>query len=333
MFQSKLLEINKLPEKIVANLSGDRLVISGGNGFLGSNLRSFLDAHQISYVAPTRHEVDFEDEKAVMEFIQPNDNIVHLAALCGGIQRNIDQADEMLERNALMGIYLFRACRKKKVKKLLVMGTPCEYPDSSSIPLQEERIWEGPPNHQTGPYGMAKRLLLYYGQACQHLVNYPIVHLIPVNLFGPFDTFHTQYGHVIPGMISRMYLAHKRGDASFPVWGNGFQTREFQHAIDASRGILMALSEYDLSDPINIGTGVETSISELAMVIQEKLGYEGEIQFDRNAPVGVSRRVMNVSKAKTHFGYESLVSLEQGLEDCLEYFYEYEAEALLKKEL
>ncbi len=214
-----------------------------------------------------------------------------------------------------MGLNLFEACKKAQVGKVLVIGTACEYPDSAPMPLNEEDIWNGLPNPDTGPYGMAKRMLLYYGMTS--VLPFPIIHVIPTNLYGPHDHFDPMHGHVIPGMIARMLEAKNAKDASFTVWGDGTQTREFIHAEDACRGILLALWKENDPHAINLGTGTETSIHDLAYMIKEALGYEGTIVFDPSSPTGSKRRLMDVSRAKERLGFEAVIGIEDGLQELI----------------
>ncbi len=299
-----------LPDACVTDLRARRILITGGHGFLGTNLRDMLAANDIPFVAPTRQEMNLES--SVPEgAIGTGDYVIHLAAAVGGIKKNTDDGASLFDRNLRMGMNLFDACKKAGAGKVLVAGTACEYPDDAPLPLNEEDIWNGLPNPDTGPYGMAKRTLLYYGVTSP--LPLPIVHVIPTNLYGPHDHFDPVHGHVIPGMIARMLAAKKKGDASFPVWGNGTQTREFIHAEDACRGILLALWKETDPHAINLGTGTETSIADLARMIKDALAYNGDIVFDPSKPTGSKRRLLDTRRAKERLGFEASVRLEEGI--------------------
>lgn len=304
-----------LPDACIEDLGKRRIVITGGNGFLGTNLRNMLMAHGIGFIAPSRMEMDLEEGK-YDDRLQTNDYVIHLAAAVGGIRKNTDGADELFTKNLRMGLHLFEACKKARVGKVLVIGTACAYPDSAPFPLKETDIWNGLPNPDTGPYGMAKRMLLYYGITAA--LPFPIVHVIPTNLYGPHDHFDPLHGHVIPGMIARMLAAKEKGDAEFPVWGDGTQTREFIHVEDACRGILLALWKETDPHATNLGTGTETAIADLAVMIKKALGYEGKLVFDTSSPTGSKRRVLDVSRAKERLGFEAVIGLEEGLEDLMQ---------------
>lgn len=306
-----------LPNACVADLRSRRIVITGGHGFLGTNLRAVLERHGIPFVAPSRAELDLE--KGVPDgALKEGDYVLHLAAAVGGIKKNTDEGDALFTKNLTMGLNLFNACKKARAGKVLVVGTACSYPDTAPIPLQEKDIWNGLPNPDTGPYGMAKRMLLYYGVAFASALPFPIVHMIPTNLYGRHDHFDPVHGHVIPGMMARMLAAKEKGDATFPVWGDGTQTREFIHVEDACRGILLALWKETDPHATNLGTGKETAIRDLAATIKNALGYEGTIAFDTTSPTGSKRRRMDTTRAKERLGFEATISLDDGIADLVE---------------
>lgn len=305
-----------LPDACITDLRTRRILITGGHGFLGTNLREMLDAYGIRHVSPTRGEMNLENKDSAGMFLKKGDNVIHLAAAVGGIKKNTDEGDALFTKNLQMGLNVFEACKKAQVGKVLVIGTACEYPDAASMPLKEEDIWNGLPNPDTGPYGMAKRMLLYYGMTSE--LPFPIVHVIPTNLYGPHDHFDPVHGHVIPGMIARMLAAKKNGELTFPVWGDGTQTREFIHVEDACRGILLALWKETEPHATNLGTGKETTISDLAATIKKALGYEGEIVFDTASPTGSKRRLMDTRRAKDRLGFEASIDLNDGITDLVD---------------
>lgn len=309
-----------LPEAIKKQLLGKRIVITGGSGFLGSNLKLYLEQEGIPFIAPTRQEMNVKDSLSVSRVLQKNDYVIHLAARCGGIQVNMSEPRALFEENIAMGLTLFKVGTEKNIGKLLILGTVCEYPDNAAFPLKEEDIWNGLPNTDTGPYGMAKRMLLYQGVAFESTLPFEVTHLVPTNIYGPHDHFHPTKGHVIPGMIARMHNAKMRKDPTFPVWGNGQQTREFIHAADASRGIMLGLATHTGPQAINIGSGREIAIGKIAVLIKQYMGYAGDIVFDTNAPIGVKRRMLNTSRAEKILDFKSHIRLEDGLKETVEYF-------------
>lgn len=308
---------NALPDDCLTFLRNKRIVITGGHGFLGTNVRAYLDVNDVPYIAPTRAEMDAEKEEDLRSIIREGDYVLHLAALCGGIRVNTARPHDLFERNLRMGLSMFRVCTEKKVGKLLIIGTVCEYPDDAPVPLNEESIWNGLPNSDTGAYGMAKRMLLYYGIEFKNILPFPVTHLIPTNIYGPHDHFNPETGHVIPGMIARMHQAMVQGKHEFPVWGNGLQTREFIHAEDACRALLLGLYKDTGPEPINVGSGHEITIGNVAKLIKKYLGYKGQISFDPTAPTGSKRRHLDTARAKKLLGFEAQIKLEEGLRNLV----------------
>lgn len=308
------LNIPHLPDACKAALQERRIVITGGNGFLGANLKIMLEKEGIPFLAPSRKEMDLEVPHTADAFLQKNDAVIHLAAAVGGIRKNTESGEELFTKNIQMGLNLFESCKKASISKLLVIGTACAYPDDAPIPLQEKDLWNGLPNADTGPYGMAKRMLLYYGVSFQHILPFPIVHLIPTNLYGPNDHFDPVHGHIVPGMIARMYNAKMAGDATFPIWGSGTQTREFLHISDACRAILLAIWKENDPTPINIGSGIETPVMDIAHMIQTALDYQGTLTVDQTAPTGSKRRMLDITKAKERLEFEATVLLQEGID-------------------
>jgi GDP-L-fucose synthase len=309
-----------LPAACTTELRKRRIVITGGNGFLGTNLRLMLEQEGIPFLAPSREDMNLEETGAAKNILQKGDYVIHLAAAVGGIRKNTDSGEKLFTSNMRMGLNLFDACKEAAVGKVLVIGTACAYPDDAPLPLREEDIWNGLPNADTGPYGMAKRMLLYYGIAFHETLPFSIIHLIPTNLYGPHDHFDPVHGHVVPGMIARMYNAQQAGDATFPIWGDGTQTREFLHVSDACRGILLALWKEEDPHPINLGSNTETPVIAIAQMIKTALGYTGELVTDPSAPTGSRRRMLDTTKAKERLGFEATVPLQEGIEEMVKEF-------------
>lgn len=297
-----------------------RVMVTGGWGFLGGHVCRELRLHN-HFVFPIRHgDCDLlnpDDIQWTLEEVEP-DAIVHLAAAVGGIGANQEHPGKFLYENAMMGLQLMEQARQFDVGKFVTIGTACSYPADAPLPLNEDDIWNGYPAPETAPYGIAKRLLLLQGQMYRQEYGFNAIHLIPTNLYGPGDNFDPETSHVIPGLIQRFSEAAKFGRARVKCWGTGEATREFLYVEDAATAIVAALERYDSPEPLNIGTGVETSVASVANAIADIYGYEGEIRWDRRRPDGAERRRMDVSRARTALGFEALTSLEQGLKATIE---------------
>jgi GDP-L-fucose synthase len=219
-----------------------------------------------------------------------------------------------------MGIELLDACRVAGVGKVLVTGTVCAYPKHTAVPFREDDLWLGYPEETNAPYGLAKKLLLVQAQAYREQYGTNAIYLLPVNLYGPGDSFDLATGHVIPSLVRRFVEAHEQGLGEVTLWGDGSPTREFLYVADAARAFRLALERYDGADPVNIGSGHETAIRELAERIATLVGYEGTITGDTTKPNGQPRRSLDTSRARDLFGFEASTGLDEGLRATLDWF-------------
>jgi GDP-L-fucose synthase len=297
-----------------------RILVTGGHGFLGRSLIPKLHGHGYVVFAPRSRECDLTTPEGVRRAISFRpDMVVHLAAAVGGIGANVANPGRFLYENAIMGLQLMEQARLAGVGKFLTVGTACEYPEHASLPLKESELWEGYPAPATAPYGLAKRLILAQGQAYRQQYGLHAIHVIPTNLYGPGDNFDVDTSHVIPGMIRRFSEATRNKELSVQCWGTGRATREFLHVDDATDGIVAALERYDDPEPVNLGTGVQTSIRDVAEMIADVYGYLGSILWDDNKPDGTPARVMDTSKARA-FGFEARVNFDVGLRRTIEWY-------------
>jgi GDP-L-fucose synthase len=219
-----------------------------------------------------------------------------------------------------MGIHLMEAARRGQVEKFVVCGTICSYPKFASVPFREEELWDGYPEETNAPYGLAKKMLLVQSQAYRQQYGFNSIFLLPVNLYGPRDNFDLETSHVIPALIRKCLEAKKQKQDFITVWGTGQPTREFIYVEDAAEAIVLAAERYDGDMPVNIGTGEEISIKDLAELIAELTGFSGEIRWDTEKPDGQPRRCLNVEKAKDFFGFEAKISLREGLRKTIEWY-------------
>jgi GDP-L-fucose synthase len=306
-----------------SSLKGARVLVTGGNGFLGRRVVAELAAYQPAEIlAPRRAEYDLCERGAAescLRDISP-DVVIHLAAVVGGIGANRENPGRFFYENAIMGIELMEQARLQGVRKFVQIGTVCSYPKFAEAPFREDAIWEGYPEETNAPYGLAKKMLLVQAQAYRQQYGFNAVYLIPVNLYGPGDNFDLETGHVIPALIRKFVEARERGDRTVPAWGTGNVSREFLYVDDAARGIVMGADAYDGAEPVNLGTGRETTIRELTQTIAGLCGYDGEVVWDASKPDGQPRRMLDTSRAKAQFGFEAEIGLEEGLRRTIDWY-------------
>jgi len=305
------------------DLTTARILVTGGGGFLGSFVcDEFRQVGCGELIAPRSAQFDLRREEDITRMLvkyRP-DVVVHLAAVVGGIGANRSQPGRFFYENAVMGIHLLEACRRMHVQKTVVAGTICAYPKMTAIPFREEDLWSGMPEETNAAYGLAKKMLLVQTQAYRQQYNFNGVYLMPVNLYGPRDNFDLESSHVIPAMIRKFVTAVETGADEVTFWGDGSPTREFLHVRDAARGIRLATERYDGADPVNLGSGMEISIRDLAKTLQRITGFEGRIIWDSNHPNGQPRRCLDTSRARERFGFEAEIEFEDGLRETCEWY-------------
>jgi GDP-L-fucose synthase len=305
------------------DLTRKRILVTGGNGFLGKHLlRRLRGAGCERLIAPPSSECDLTREADVRRLLERErpEVVVHLAAVVGGIGANRRQPGSFFYQNLMMGVQLVEAARAQGVEKFLAVGTICSYPKFTPVPFQEERLWDGYPEETNAPYGLAKKMLLVQLQAYRQQYGFNGANVLLVNLYGPGDNFDLETSHVIPALIRKCVEARQRGDAVLPVWGTGRPTREFLYVEDAARGLHLALERLETADPVNIGSGQEIAIADLAGLIARKTGFEGKLAFDPNQPDGQPRRCLDVRRAKELLGFEATTSLSDGLDRTIAWY-------------
>jgi len=295
-----------------------RVCVTGGAGFLGSYVLEKLQERGAKDIfVPHIEDYDLIQPVVVKRMLADArpDIIIHLAANVGGIGANRARPAEFFYDNLMMGVQLMHESWKEGVEKFVAIGTVCAYPKFAPVPFREEELWNGYPEETNAPYGLAKKMMLVQSQAYRQQYSFNSIFLIPVNLYGPRDNFDLETSHVIPALIRKCLESQARGEREVVVWGDGTPTREFLFARDAAEGILLAAEYYNSSEPVNLGSGFEISIKELAELIAKLAGFEGELVWDTTKPNGQPRRALDVSRAEELFGFQARMMLEEGL--CL----------------
>lgn len=301
-------------------LHNKKIVLTGGAGFLGSYVVEELKQHGATNIfVPSSKQFDLRYRKNCEEVVKNANIVIHLAAQIGGIGFINQHQGEVFYNNLIMGVELMEAARKAGVEKFVSIGTACEYPQVLPLPFKEKDIWKGSPEDVTAPYGWAKKMLLIQGKAYENQYQFNSIHIVPVNLYGPGDNFSRQSSHVIPSLIKKVIEARDNGKKIIEVWGGGRATREFLYVEDAAYGIVLATLNYHDVEPVNLGTGVETSIKEVTEIIMDMANYKGTIDWDSSKPDGQPRRQLDVSKAK-NFGFEAKTDLRAGLKKTIEWY-------------
>jgi len=299
-----------------------RAVVTGGAGFLGRHVVERLRGRGIEPYVPLIDEWDLtraDDVERLFAETKP-ELVIHLAAEVGGIGANRANPGRYWYANLIMGANILEQSRLHGVDKLVVIGTICAYPKFTPVPFKEEDLWNGYPEETNAPYGLAKKTLLVGAQAYRDQYGLDAIYLLPVNLYGPGDNFDLESSHVIPAQIRKMVEAIERGEREVVLWGDGSPTREFLYVDDCAEAILLAAERYDGPDPVNLGTGSEISIRELAETIAELTGYEGELVWDTSKPNGQPRRRLDTERAERLFGFHASTPLREGLERTVTWY-------------
>jgi GDP-L-fucose synthase len=299
-----------------------RVLVTGGAGFLGSFVTERLKREGAVVFVPRSVEYDLVDRAAVHRLIADSrpDLVIHLAARVGGIGANQANPGRYLFENAMMGLHMFEECRLAAVPKLVATGTICAYPKFAPIPFKEDDLWNGYPEETNAPYGIAKKMMLVQSQGYRDQYGMNSIVLFPVNLYGPRDNFDLNSSHVIPAMIRKFVGARTRGESEVVLWGDGSPTREFLYVEDAAEGIVLAAERYDSSDPVNLGSGQEISIRDLAELVKAATRFAGRITWDTSRPNGQPRRRLDVTRARERFGFTARTPFDRGIAATVEYF-------------
>ncbi len=307
----------------MSELARQRIVVTGGAGFLGSFVVEALRARGCEQIfVPRSRDYDLVDMQAVRRLYadaRPT-VLLHLAARVGGIGANRENPGRFFYDNLMMGVQVMEVGRQVGLRKLVALGTICAYPKHCPVPFREEDLWNGYPEETNAPYGLAKKMLLVQSQAYRQQYGFDSVVLFPVNLYGPRDNFDLRTSHVVPALIRKCVEARERGEREIVAWGDGSASREFLHARDAAEGIVTAAERYEKSEPVNLGAGFEIKIRDLVPMVAKACRFEGEIVWDTSKPNGQPRRMLDTSRALREFGWKARIGFEEGLRETVEWF-------------
>lgn len=307
-----------------------RVVVTGGQGFLGSYVVDALRARAAAEVfVPERERYDLRQVDAVQRMYRDMrpDIVIHLAAVVGGIGANRERPGEFCYDNLIMGAQLIESARQAQVEKFVAIGTVCAYPKFTPVPFKEDDLWNGYPEETNAPYGLAKKMLLVQGQAYRQQYGFRSIYLLPVNLYGPRDHFDPAVSHVIPALIKKCVDAREARAKEIVVWGDGSPTREFLYVQDAAEGIVLAAERYDKPDPVNLGSAFEITIRDLVALIAELTRFNGRITWDASKPNGQPRRKLDTSRATREFGFRACTDFREGLRRTIEWYDQQRAAA------
>lgn len=306
------------------DLSQKKILVTGGHGFFGKHIvRNLVEKRRVpkeNLFLPTQEELDLRVFENCKKAVEGRDVVFHLAATVGGVGFNKEHPGEMAYDNVVMGSHLMEASRLAGVEKLVVVGTVCCYPEDAPVPTPETALFKGYPEEITAPYGFAKLMLLVQAKAYEKQYGFRSIFLFPTNLYGKEDHFEAERSHVAAALVKRFIEAAKTDAPYVEVWGTGKASREFIYVEDAAEGMVLAAERYEKSDPVNLGTGIETPIKDIAELLKKLTGFKGEIRWDATKPDGRLRRSLDVSKAKQEFGFEAKTSLEEGLRKTIEWY-------------
>lgn len=304
-------------------LTNKKILVTGSAGFLGNSIIEKLLKRGVlreNIFMPCFEDFDLRKMESCIRVVQNQDIIIHLAAKVGGIGYSRKNPGQMFYDTAVMGIQLIEAARQLNVGKFITIGSVCAYPKFVPVPFKEEDLWNGYPEETNAPYGIAKRALLAQSQAYRSQYGFNAIYLLLVNLYGPGDNFNPQSSHVIPALIKKVTEAKQEGKKYIEVWGTGEATREFLYVEDAAEGILLATEKYNKPEPVNLGSGNEISIKDLAVLICQLMDFKGEIRWNSSQPNGQPRRRLDVSRAVREFDFKAKTGFEEGLKKTIDWY-------------
>ncbi|CAB4643936.1 MAG: NAD-dependent epimerase/dehydratase family protein [Actinobacteria bacterium] len=298
------------------------VVVTGGNGFLGSKVVSTLRDAGATVVAPTHAEADFTLAGVAEELFRKHkpSHVIHLAARVGGIGFNQVAPAQLYLDNLLMGTLTIEASRAAGVEKTVLLGTVCSYPKFTPVPFREESLWDGYPEETNAPYGIAKKAMLIHAQANESQYGQQFACVIPTNLYGPGDHFHPSVSHVIPALIKKCVEAKENGDSSVSVWGTGTASRDYLYVVDAAQAIVLAAQTRNSAEPLNLGNNREVTIRETVETIARIVGFTGTLVWDSSKPDGQPRRRVDASRAERELGWHASTKFEEGLRNTVEWY-------------
>ena len=295
-----------------------RVLVTGGGGFVGSHLVERLERGGHEPVVARHRDYDLTSMEDTRRLFDDADAelVFHLAAEVGGIGANRANPGRYWYANLIMGAHVLEQARLHGTSKLVIAGTVCAYPKLTPVPFREEDLWNGYPEETNAPYGVAKKTILVGAQAYREQYGTNAIFLLPTNLYGPGDNFDLETSHVIPALIRKMLESPEE----VVLWGDGSPSREYLFVDDCVEGLVLGAERYDGPDPVNLGTGVETTIRETAELIAEAVGFEGRIVWDTSMPNGQPRRSLDATRAEQLFGFRSRVPLREGIARTVEWY-------------
>jgi GDP-L-fucose synthase len=300
--------------------AGKSVSVTGGGGFLGRPTVALLGELGADVRTVRSADHDLRDRAACFEALEGAQVVFHLAANVGGIGYNRRNPGPLAHDNLAMGLNVFEACRELGAEKLVAACSVCAYPKFTPVPFKEENIWDGYPEESNAPYGLAKKMLLVLSDSYRRQYELDSCAPVMANLYGPGDNFDLEDSHVIAAMVHKYVLAAERGDPEVVLWGTGKPTREFVFVDDAARALILCAERLDVSDPVNIGTGKETSIRDLAEMISELAGFQGKTVWDESRPDGQPKRYLDTTRARELIGFEAETPLPDGLKRTIDSF-------------
>jgi GDP-L-fucose synthase len=303
--------------------AGRRVMVTGGGGFLGTAVvRRLQQAGATEIFVPRSRDYDLRTPDGIDRALADGNPelVIHLAAVVGGIGANLENPGRFFYENAIMGIELMERSRRGGVGKFVQIGTVCSYPKFTPVPFREDDLWNGYPEETNAPYGLAKKMLLVQGQAYRQQYDFDVIHLIPVNLYGPGDNFNPSSSHVIPALIKKCVDAREAGEDHIEVWGTGAASREFIYVDDAAEGIVLGAERYDGEEPVNLGVGHEITIRDLVELIARLTKFAGELRWDASKPDGQPRRALDTRRARERFGFVATTGFDDGLRSTIDWY-------------